>query len=90
MIRIYCRLKHNQHGKGLCPHCSEVLKYAHQRLENCVFGDGKPACAKCPVHCYKPEMRAKIRTIMRFSGPLMPLAHPVDTLRHYISAALHK
>ena len=31
----------------------------------------KTFCSNCKVHCYKPEMRKKIRAVMRFSGPRM-------------------
>jgi hypothetical protein len=36
----------------------------------------------CPVHCFKPEMREKIKTVMRFSGPLMIYRHPIIGLQH--------
>ncbi|MBQ5655109.1 MAG: nitrous oxide-stimulated promoter family protein, partial [Bacteroidaceae bacterium] len=57
----------------LCPECSELLHYAHQRLERCRFGEEKPSCTRCPVHCYRKDMRERIRQIMRYSGPRMLL-----------------
>lgn len=27
-----------------------------------------PACKNCTVHCYAPEMRQRIRQVMKFSG----------------------
>ena len=36
----------------------------------------KTFCSACKVHCYKPEMREQIRTVMRWSGPLMPFCPP--------------
>ena len=83
MVRIYCFLKHKQ-SRGLCGECSNLLTYAQKRLDGCKFGDDKPACAKCKVHCYKPEMRARIREIMRYSGPRMLLYHPFDYLKHLL------
>ena len=83
MVRIYCFLKHKQ-SRGLCGECSSLLTYAHKRLDGCKFGDDKPACTKCKVHCYKPEMRARIREIMRYSGPRMLLYHPFDYLKHLL------
>ncbi len=79
MIRLYCRKKH---GKGICTACRELLDYAHKRLDCCKFGNAKTSCQKCPVHCYKPEMRERIRTVMRFSGPRMILYHPIAAIRH--------
>ena len=83
MIELYCRGNHAPQG-GLCAECAGLSEYAHQRLEKCVFGAEKPTCANCPVHCYKPEMRAKIRAVMRYSGPRMLLHHPVLALRHLL------
>jgi len=60
------------------------MEYVHQRLEKCPFQEGKTTCAKCPVHCYSPVMRGKIREIMRYSGPRMSYRHPVATLWHLV------
>ena len=54
-----------------------------QRLDHCRFKEDKYTCAKCPVHCYKPAMREKVRQVMRYSGPWMLVLHPVLTLLHY-------
>ena len=66
----------------LCPECSELLHYAHQRLERCRFGEEKPSCTRCPVHCYRKDMRERIRQIMRYSGPRMLLHDPIMAIRH--------
>ena len=66
----------------LCPQCQALLDYAHQRLERCRFGEDKPSCTLCPVHCYKPAMRQQIRQVMRYSGPRMLLHNPVLAIRH--------
>jgi hypothetical protein len=82
MIRHYCR---DHHGGGpLCPECRELDACARERLGKCPFGDGKTTCARCPVHCYRPEMRARIRTVMRYAGPRMLLWHPVMAVRHLL------
>ena len=83
MVRIYCFLRHKQ-SRGLCGECSSLLTYAHKRLDGCKFGDDKPACTKCKVHCYQSAMRERIRIMMRFSGPFMPLIHPIETAKHYM------
>lgn len=82
MIRLYCR-KHEGNGT-LCPSCQELLDYAHGRLDRCRYGEGKPTCKTCPVHCYRPEMKARIRMVMCWAGPRMVLYHPVATLKHLL------
>jgi len=80
MIRLYCRKKHK--GAELCDECNTLLNYATDRLTKCPFKDEKPACADCKVHCYKTEMREKIRRVMRFSGPRMIIYYPKDFFVH--------
>ena len=82
MIRLYCRKKEG--NKELCPACIELLQYTKARLEHCKFGEGKTTCRKCPVHCYRPEMREQIRKVMRWSGPRMILYHPITAIKHLI------
>lgn len=67
MIRLYCRKKH-QCKDGLCTECNELLEYVKFRRSKCPWGDKKPFCSNCKIHCYKPEMREKIKEVMRFSG----------------------
>ena len=80
MIRDYCRDHHA--GPFPCPACRELDAFAMERLARCPFGEGKTTCAKCPVHCYRPDMRERIRTVMRYSGPRMLLRHPLMAVRH--------
>jgi len=81
MIELYCKAHHNPDTK-LCSGCQELLEYAMTRLAHCKFGESKPTCAKCTVHCYKPEMRKRIQKIMRYSGPRMIYTHPIAAIRH--------
>lgn len=83
MIGMYCRAFHGGGGK-LCPDCSELLSYAKERIAGCPFGRDKPVCNRCTVHCYKPEMRTRIRTVMRYAGPRMILSHPILALLHLL------
>lgn len=83
MVRIYCR-DHHHPGGGLCAACAQFLGYANARLERCQFGQEKPTCAKCPVHCYQRERREQVRMIMRYAGPRMMWEHPVMSVRHWI------
>ena len=82
MIEIYCRGQHHSTGP-LCAECRELFDYAMQRIDKCPFQDDKPTCAKCPIHCYKPAMREKVRRMMRYAGPRMLIYHPVLAILHY-------
>jgi hypothetical protein len=83
MIGIYCRQKHGAAVKGeLCPECEKLREYAYARLSKCPHGNEKPFCSECPVHCYKPDMREKIREVMRFSGQRMIFVHPIAAFSH--------
>lgn len=81
MIALYCRKKHG-HRDGLCPDCAALREYAMQRSDRCPFMEHKTFCSNCKVHCYRPDMRDKIREVMRFCGPRMLLYHPVAAVRH--------
>jgi hypothetical protein len=83
MIRIFCRNRHRG-GHELCPECGELMIYAGRRLDECSFGEKKPACAHCPVHCYRPDMRGQIREVMRYTGPRMVWRHPVLAVFHLV------
>ena len=85
MIALYCRNNHlatGNNGGILCNECEELKNYSETKLDNCIFGEDKPVCARCTVHCYRPLMREKIRTVMKYSGPRMLLKHPVITTRY--------
>lgn len=84
MVRLYCRNHHQAETRGLCTACAELEEYATRRLERCVFGDAKPACSHCVVHCYSTDMREQIRAVMRWAGPRMLLRHPVLAIAHMI------
>ena len=88
MIAIYCRKKHG--GRTLCPDCAALESYARQRSDKCPFMETKTFCSNCKVHCYKPDMREKIREVMRFSGPRMIFHHPVMAIRHVIESKKEK
>lgn len=84
MLRMYCRAHHAPGTAPLCAACSELHDYAKRRLERCVFGEAKPTCANCTVHCYKASMRERIRQVMAWAGPRMLWRHPVLAIRHLI------
>lgn len=80
MVTYYC--KHNHHEKGLCRECQTLLDYANQRIDTCPFMETKTFCSACKVHCYKKDMRERIREVMRYSGPRMLFHKPIMALRH--------
>lgn len=85
MMRLWCRDRHPaaaRDDEGLCADCRTLLDYAWQRLDNCPFRGGKPACNRCEVHCYGVTMRERIRAVMRWAGPRMLLPHPWLSLLH--------
>lgn len=82
MIGIYCR--HHHGGAPMCGACAELAAYADRRLDLCPYGPDKPACSNCPIHCYRPEPRERIREVMRFAGPRMIWRHPYLAIRHVL------
>ncbi len=88
MLRMYCRAHHGAQDAALCADCAAVHDYARRRLERCVFGDAKPTCAKCTVHCYKASMRERVKDIMRWAGPRMLWRHPLLAILHMIDGRL--
>ena len=93
MILLYCQKQHKSIRKvtglkktDLCQECAELEAYARMRSDKCPFMETKTFCSNCKVHCYKPDMRQRIRTVMRFSGPRMLFVHPVAAIRHVIES----
>lgn len=88
MISLYC---HKNHGEiELCPECAALRDYAMLRSDKCPFMETKTFCSNCKVHCYKADMREKIREVMRFFGPRMIFHHPIMALRHVIESKKEK
>lgn len=83
MIGIYCQYHHCS-SHLVCKSCQSLLEYALVRLDRCPYGDNKPICRKCPIHCYKKAEKQKIKKIMGFSGPRMLFYHPLVVLKHLI------
>ena len=93
MILLYCQKQHKTLRKAsglkkmdLCPECAKLEEYARMRSDQCPFMETKTFCSNCKVHCYKPDMRERIRVVMRFSGPRMLFVHPVAAIRHVIES----
>ena len=81
MMKCYCKDIH-QPDTDLCDECAELLTYAQIRLDKCVFGPDKAVCTNCKVHCYKKDVREKIKVVMRYAVPKMLVIHPFLALNH--------
>ena len=81
MLAIYCQDRHGTRGT-LCADCQRLRDYAQGRLDICPFQEEKPVCNRCEVHCYSQAMRERVREVMRYAGPRMPLRHPWLALLH--------
>lgn len=81
MVKLYCKGKHGDKDV-LCDECRELLSYAVTRTQNCPFMKEKTFCSACKVHCYKPEMREKIKEVMKYSVPRMIFYHPLLAAKH--------
>ena len=60
------------------------------RSEKCPLHGDQDLLLQLRVHCYRPDMREKIREVMRFSGPRMLLHHPIPAIRHVIEEKREK
>lgn len=89
MIRIYCRNNHRT-KYDLCPQCQELVYYACKKTDLCPMMENKTFCSNCRIHCYSPEMRNRIREVMRYSGPRMIFHQPVTAVRHLFISITEK
>lgn len=89
MIEIYCRGKHG-HNISLCKDCQKLMDYARSRIEYCPFMESKSFCSNCMVHCYSPDMRVKIKEVMRYSGPRIMFYYPAMCIKHAFTSLTAK
>ncbi len=98
MLHIWCET-HPLHVRPrygeLCAGCEIFFEYASYRLFKCPYGEEKPTCKKCPIHCYTKDKRDQMHEIMRFAGPRMLLRHPILAIQHLrdekrVAPPLHK
>jgi hypothetical protein len=87
MIALYCR---GHRHENPCAECEALEDYALQRLDKCPYGNEKPSCKDCPIHCYKSAMREKIKEVMRYSGPRMLWKYPWLSIRYKFSQWINK
>lgn len=87
MVNLYA--EHKLHDAESKQAYTDLADYACRRLDHCRFGERKPACKDCPVHCYSPEKRAMMKVVMRWAGPRMLFYSPRATLRHLLQCLAH-
>lgn len=90
MIKRYCKGNHKCDNGALCDDCRALTEYALFRLEKCPFKENKQFCSFCKVHCYQPDMREKIKAVMKYSGPRLLFSHPIFALSHVVQMVKHK
>ncbi len=97
MIKKYCRGKHKTTRKAqgvergkVCAECNALAEYALFRLSKCPFKVNKKFCSFCKIHCYKPEMRERIKAVMKYSGPRMLFTHPIFAVSHVLQMIKYK
>lgn len=83
MISTYCELKRHSPDSHLCHDCEELLNYALSKLDKCPKGEKRKGCRRCEIHCYSPEMRQRIREVMRYMGPRWIFILPYIKLRNF-------
>jgi len=83
MIKMYCQENHSSE-ESLCTDCSALSAYAEKRILSCMYGEIKPVCKVCQVHCYSPQMREQMRLVMRWAGPRMIFRKPFFAVMHMI------
>lgn len=72
----------------VCVECGDLLRYAEQRRAACPK-DPKPFCSNCDTHCYKSDMRERVREVMRYSGPRsMFTRHALAGVKHLIEGRM--
>lgn len=81
MVKLYCKKKHKC-KKQLCADCQALLDYSKLRTSKCPHMQTKTFCAFCKTPCYKPDMKQKMREVMRFSGPRTIFYHPISAIKH--------
>ena len=92
MIALHCAHNHKSEardhnaycGEPVCEACAELDAYAVLRTQRCRKMDVKTSCEQCGNHCYRADMRERIRAAMRYSGPRMLTHHPVAAIRHLL------
>lgn len=74
----------------VCEECAGLLRYAERRRAFCPK-EPKPFCSYCDTHCYSPDLRDRMRVVMRYAGPRSLLSrHAIAGIRHLIDGRAAK
>ena len=74
----------------VCDDCAELLRYAEKRRAFCPL-DPKPFCNYCESHCYKQDMRAYMRDVMKYAGPRSwKHGYAIEGIKHMVEGKRHK
>lgn len=96
MISLYCKKNHTADeshllgGESMCGECQGLFEYATKRIGHCPHKETKTFCSVCKTHCYAPQMREKMREVMKFSGPRMMLYRPNLAISHIVCTVKSK
>lgn len=90
MIKLYCKNHHLKSSENLCNQCRGLYEYSLKKIEHCPLNPSKPPCSECTIHCYKPEIRESIKSVMRYLGPRMIFIHPIITIKYLIYKKVRK
>lgn len=90
MTDMFCSAHHSTAKGELCPDCQAFVDYALKRLACCPYGEEKPVCGSCKIHCYKPAEREIARGIMRWAGPRLLFRHPLMAIGHIADKIRYK
>jgi uncharacterized membrane protein YbaN (DUF454 family) len=82
MVALFCGKKHSSPKGELCLDCKALLDYAYKRCDDCPQMATGVSCKRCKTPCYKPEMKDKMRVVMRWSGPRILLHHPIAVIKY--------
>lgn len=88
MIEIYCQ--RHLHTDEIPEEYRQLGEYACRRLDLCRYGEAKPACKDCSVHCYRKDMRDKMKRVMRWVGPRMLIYSPKRAFRHLLQVLRYR
>jgi len=83
MVRLTCSDQHGAHNE-LCGECAALLDYVARRIARCPYGEEKPTCRHCPIHCYRPVERQRIKEVMAYAGPRLLLRGDLAALKHLL------
>jgi len=83
MVQLTCADQHSTTG-DLCEECAALLDYVAARIARCPYGEEKPTCRRCPIHCYRPVERQRIKEVMAHAGPRLLLRGDLAALKHLI------